>query len=100
MQHPLTVNAAGVNFTAAGITTIDVQFTLKDLPTVAVAGLMLSRSHPVDFTHAPIPVDAAVTGLDTTVVLTLSTTAGEKTVTLESDFIDEPILVLTPNNLG
>jgi hypothetical protein len=100
VQHPLTVTAVGVNFAAAGITAIDVQFTLKALPAVPVAGVTLSPSHPTDVTHAQIPIDAVVTGLDTTVVLTLSTTAGQRTLTIGHDFIDQPILVLTPNNLG
>jgi hypothetical protein len=62
--------------------------------------MTLSRSHPLDFVHAQIPVDAAVTGLDTTVVMTVATAGGTRTVTVDHDFIDEPILVLTANAIA
>lgn len=100
VQHPLTVNAAGLNFAAGAITVIDIQFALTDLPAVTVPGLTLSPSHLVDFTHANVPVDALVTGLAATVTLTVTMAAQIKTVTLGHDFLDEPILVLTPATLG
>ncbi|MFG1798383.1 hypothetical protein [Nocardia sp. NPDC049149] len=95
VQHPLTVNAAGVNFTGLGITAIRVQITLTELPGIAVPALTLTAAHAIDFVHALIPVDAAVTGMNCTVALTLSTAAGERTVTRTHDFVDQPIFVIT-----
>jgi hypothetical protein len=97
VQHPLTVNAAGLNFAAAGITAIGVQITLTADPATPVPVITLSPSHPIDFVHVMIPIDSAVTGLDGTVALTLTTAAGQRTVTVAHDFVEEPILIVTPS---
>jgi hypothetical protein len=95
VQHPLTVNAAGLNFGAAGITAIDVQITMTANPGTPVPAMTLSPSHPIDFVHVLVPIDSAVTGLAGTVALTLTTTAGQRTVAVSHDFVDEPILIIT-----
>ncbi|MEU1228013.1 hypothetical protein [Streptomyces sp. NPDC005828] len=46
-----------------------------------------------------LPVDSAVTGLDSTVLLTLTTASGTRTVTLAHDFVDKPILVVTSSTI-
>ena len=45
--------------------------------------------------HVLIPVDSAITGLDTTVTLTLTGSSGTSAVTVRHDFIDDPILTVT-----
>lgn len=95
VQHPLTVNAAGLDFTAAAVTSIGVHFTVAGVPHLAVPDLTLSPSHTIDFVHVLVAVDAAVTGLDTTVTLTADTAAGQRVITLDHDFIDEPTLIIT-----
>lgn len=95
IQHSLNVNATAVNFAAGGIAAIEVQFTLTAHPTIAVPALTLSSQHAVDFVHVLIPVVAALAGLQTTVVLAITTTGEPRDVTLTHDFINQPILVLT-----
>ncbi|MFI6166192.1 hypothetical protein ACIBCN_05330 [Nocardia sp. NPDC051052] len=99
VQHPLTINAAGLNFDATGITRMDVQISVDDDPRIAIPALSLSPAHPIDFVHVLIPLGSAVTGLDCTVVFTLSTTAGTRAVRRGHDFVDEPIFVVTGNTL-
>ncbi|MGH3380724.1 MAG: hypothetical protein ACRDP6_38915, partial [Actinoallomurus sp.] len=100
VQHPLTVNAAGLDLAATGITTIDIQITITANPATPVPAMTLSPSHLIDFVHVMVPVDSVVTGLDSTVALTLTTAAGRRTVTVSHDFVEEPILVLTPSTIA
>ena len=76
------------------------QFALVDAPAVTIAPLTLTASHPLDYTHALIPVASAITGLRATVALTLQSSTGARTVAVTHDFVDEPILVLTPMTLN
>jgi hypothetical protein len=100
VQHPLTVNATGLDLVAMGITTIEVQITLTGNPAEPVPAMTLSPSHLIDFVHVMVPVDSAVTGLDSTVALTRTSAAGSRTVTVPHDFVEEPILVLTPSMIA
>ena len=100
VQHPLTLNAAAFPFAAMGITSMTAQFALADAPAIEIAPLTLSASHPVDYTHARIPVASAITGLRTTVALTLQGAGGARSIALTHDFVAEPILVLTAAALG
>ncbi|GGY09292.1 hypothetical protein [Streptomyces tanashiensis] len=99
VQHPLTVNAAGLNFTAEGVSTIKVDITLAADPGDSAPSFTLSPSHTVDFVHVSLPVDSAVRGLDSTVLLTLTTTSGSRTVSVVHDFVDAPILVVTSSTI-
>ncbi|MFF0429539.1 hypothetical protein ACFYUJ_34835 [Streptomyces sp. NPDC004520] len=99
VQHPLTVNAAGLNFAAEGVSSITAQITLAFNPDDPVPSLTLTPSHTVDFVHVSLPVDSAVTGLDSTVLLTVTTSSGVRTVSLAHDFIDDPILTVTSSTL-
>ncbi|MGW5780955.1 hypothetical protein [Streptomyces sp. NPDC003863] len=99
VQHPLTVNAAGLNFAAEGVSTIEAEITLIANPEDPVPVLTLSPSHTIDFVHVSLPVDSAVTGLDSTVVLTVNTASGARTVTVAHDFVDKPILVVTSSTI-
>jgi hypothetical protein len=99
LQHPLTVNATGVDFARAGVTGIGIQFTLNQSPALPISPLNLSSNHAIDFVHVQIPVDAAVTGLDCTVVLTIDTATGQHSKTLDHDFTTDPILVVTTNTI-
>ncbi|SED98417.1 hypothetical protein [Streptomyces sp. TLI_105] len=99
VQHPLTVNAAGLNFAAEGVSTIKAEITLIANPGDPVPELTLSPSHTIDFVHVSLPVDSAVTGLDSTVVLTVNTTSGVRTVSVAHDFVDKPILVVTSSTI-
>jgi hypothetical protein len=98
VQHPLTVHAA-INFTTAGITAIDVAFSLTEAPTLPVPPLTLTASHTIDFVNVLIPIDSAVTGLDTTVTLNITTSSGQRTVTVSHDFVDDPTLTITNNTI-
>jgi hypothetical protein len=64
-----------------------------------VPSFTLSPSHTVDFVHVSLPVDSAVTGLDSMVVLTLTTTSGTRTVSVPHDFVDDPVLVVTSSTI-
>ncbi|MFG3037500.1 hypothetical protein ACGFYZ_11395 [Streptomyces sp. NPDC048330] len=99
VQHPLTVNAAGLNFAAEGVSTLTAEIALLADPGDPVPALTLSPSHTVDFVHVSLPVDSAVTGLDSTVLLTVTTASGVRTVSLSHDFVDEPILVVTSSTI-
>ncbi|MFE0646990.1 hypothetical protein ACFVZH_00180 [Streptomyces sp. NPDC059534] len=99
VQHPLTVNAAGLNFAAEGVSTLKAEITLIAHPGDPVPALTLSPSHTIDFVHVSLPVDSAVTGLDSTVLLTVSTASGVRTVSVAHDFVDEPILVVTSSTI-
>jgi hypothetical protein len=99
LQHPLTVNATGVNFAADGISSIAVRFSLKGLPDLPIPALSLTPSHAIDFVHASVPVTAAVVGLESTVSLTIMTSTGPKTIAINHDFATEPVLVVTNNTL-
>ena len=99
VQHPLTVHAA-INFTTAEITAIDVAFSLTEAPTLPVPPLTLTASHTIDFVNVLIPVDSAVTGLDTTVTLNITTSSGQRTVTVSHDFVDDPTLTITNNTIA
>lgn len=100
VQHPLTVNAAGLDFTTAAIASIDIHITVTADPQIPVPAMTLAPSHKIDFVHVLIPIDSAVTGLDTTVALTITTAAGQHTTTLTHDFIDQPTLIITNTTIG
>jgi len=100
IQHPLTVHAA-INFTTAGITVIEVAFSLAEVPTLPVPPpLTLTASHTIDFVNVLIPIDSAVTGLDTTVTLKITTSSAQRTVTVSHDFVDDPTLTITNNTIA
>ena len=99
VQHPLTVHAA-INFAAAGITAIDVAFSLAEAPALPVPRLTLTASHTIDFVNVLIPVDSAITGLGTTVTLDITTSSGQRTVTVTHDFVDEPTLTITNTTIA
>jgi hypothetical protein len=99
VQHSLTVQAA-INFAAAGITAIDVAFSLAEAPTLPVPRLTLTASHTIDFVNVLIPSVSAVTGLDTTVTLNITASSGQRTVTISHDFVDDPILTITNNMIA
>jgi len=100
IQHPLTVNAAGLNFAAAGIATIGIQITMTASPGTPVPAMTLTPSHPIDSVNVLVPVDSAVTGLDSTVALTLAGPAGQRAVSVSHDFVGDPVLVLTASMLA
>jgi hypothetical protein len=99
VQHPLTVEAA-FDFAAAGVTTLKVAFRLTEAPALTVPDLTLTAAHAVDFVHVLIPVDSAVTGLDTAVTLTITGPGGTRAVTVHHDFVDDPILTLTDTTIA
>ncbi|GGY09252.1 hypothetical protein [Streptomyces tanashiensis] len=99
VQHPLTVNAAGLNFAAEGVSTLEAEITLIANPGDPVPTLTLSPSHTIDFVHVSLPVESAFTGLDSTVVLTVNTASGARTVSVAHDFVDQPILVVTSSTI-
>jgi hypothetical protein len=99
VQHPLTVNAAGLNFAAEGVSTINVEITLIANPGDPVPALTLSPSHTIDFVHVSLPVGSAVTGLDSTVAVTVNTASGARTVSVAHDFVDKPVLVVTSSTI-
>jgi hypothetical protein len=97
LQHPLTINAAGVNFAADGITGIEVHFSLTALPDLPIPALFLVPAHAIDFVHVTVPVTAAVTGLESTVSLSVTTSAGNRSIAVKHDFAADPVLVVTSN---
>ena len=95
VQHPLSYNAA-FDFAAAGVRQLDVITTLTAYPGVAVVALTLTPTHRVDSVHALVPLDVVVSGLAASVQVTVTPVAGSpRTVTLTTDFVDTPILVIT-----
>lgn len=101
VQHAIVVNGAALHFSADGLTSLDIAFTLDDDPQLGVPGFTLQDGHVADSTHVLIPVVMVVSGLATTVSLTKHTAAGpQPPITLAHDFVSEPILVLTPDLLA
>ena len=99
VQHPLTVEAA-FDFAAAGVTALQVAFRLTEAPALTIPDLTLTAAHAIDFVHVLIPVDSAVTGLDTAVMLTITGPGGARAVTVHHDFVDDPILTLTDTTIS
>jgi hypothetical protein len=99
VQHPLTVNAA-LDFNTAGIHAIDVAFSLTEAPALPVPHVTLTASHTIDFVNVLIPVESAISGLDTTVTLSITTTAGHRSVTVSHDFVDDPTLTITTSAIA
>lgn len=100
LQHPLGFNATAIDFAAAGLTQIDLQPALTGLPDLSVSALTLTPTHRVDSVNVAVPIAAALAGLDATVSLTITHSDGTTTqAEVTHDFLDDPILILTPAQL-
>jgi hypothetical protein len=99
VQHPLTVEAA-FDFAAAGVASVEVAFRLTGIPALTIPDLTLTAAHTFDTVHVLIPVETAVTGLDTVVALTFTGPGGTRAVTVHNDFIHAPILTLTSTTIA
>ena len=96
IRHALIVNATAVDFTARQISQADIQFTLKDLPTIPVNSLTLTPAHRVDEVAVTIPIVAAITALNVTLTVTITGTDGShRQVELSNDFAANPIYLIT-----
>lgn len=99
IHHPLGFNAAGQFGT--DIASVLVQIALDKAPDVPVPTIALSPGHPIDNTAVEVPVQFALEGLAATVALTVTPVGGGPAYdrSLEHDFLDGPILVLTHQDL-
>jgi hypothetical protein len=96
IRHALIVNATAVDFTARQISQADIQFTLKDLPTIPVNSLTLTPAHRVDEVAVTIPIVAAITALNVTLTVTITgTDRSQRQVELSNDFAANPIYLIT-----
>ena len=96
IRHALIVNATAVDFTARQISQADIQFTLKDLPTIPVNSLTLTPAHQVDEVAVTIPIVAAITALNVTLTVTITgTDRSLRQVELSNDFAANPIYLIT-----
>ncbi|MDT0452066.1 hypothetical protein [Streptomyces hesseae] len=100
VHHWLSVNATGVPFADLGINAMEIAVALHDAPSISVPVLTLNPQHMVDSTAVDIPSVFTLTGLAAT--LTLTVTGGDPArvaaqSTVEHDFVENPIFVLTPD---
>lgn len=101
LQHPLGFNATAIDFSASGLTQIDLQPALTGLPDLSVSALTLTPQHRVDSVNVAVPIAAALAGLDATVALTITHSDGTTTqAEVTHDFLDDPILILTSAQLA
>jgi hypothetical protein len=91
-----------VNFDGRGISQIEVDVNLADLPSTAVPKFSLVKLRSVDGTTVLVPLQNAITSLQATVLFTMHHTDSQQTdtkLTLQHDFRDEPILILGDSDL-
>lgn len=99
VKYLLAVNASGVNFTTMGISNINIQIALTELPKLQIQPLIVGPTHFIDNTEIMIPLDSAVTSLVASLSLTITKSQVTETVVLTNDFIQTPIFVLTDSAL-
>ena len=101
IDHQLTVNATAIDFAALAIASITVQITLTALPSVVVPPLLLNPASNVSSATVTIPIGSALVGLSAAlaiaVVLPDGSSGGAGSAT--TDFMTDPIFVLTPDDL-
>lgn len=97
VQHPLTINASALNLTN---TVLSVSLTLDGLPGIPVPNLSLEAGHVVATAHVLVPVGVLLSGLATTLVVSITHSGESRDIVLHNDFLDEPILVLTSTALA
>lgn len=100
VQHALTVDATAVDFAAASITQLDIQFKITGLPDLPIDSITLTSSHAVDFVHVLVPIGAVVVGLSTIVTISIASPQGVRQVNVTHDFLDDPILILSNAQLA
>ena len=101
-QYALGVNANSVRFDARGISQIDVQVSLSDLPDIAVPNFSLVNLRKVDGTTVLVPLQNAISGLHAALLFTIHHVDSQQRdakFTLQHDFMDEPILILKDSDL-
>jgi len=99
IHHAIGFNATGQ--LAPAISKVSIAMTLDDAPDVALPTIELTPEHPIDNTAVEVPVAFAITGLATTLALTVTHTDGSPQFTgsLTHDFLAHPILTLTREQL-
>lgn len=101
IEHQLTVNATAVDFAALGIASITVQIALTALPSVVVPPLILNPAGNVASATVTVPVGSTLIGLNASlaiaVVMPDGSSRGKGSAT--TDFMTNPIFVLTPDDL-
>ena len=98
VHHVLGINATGIDFPGLGITNINVSASLTNVTGIQIPALSLNPAHKVDNTTVNIPVNFAITGMPTTLTITVTSSNPGKVasqVSINHDFVDEPIFVLT-----
>jgi hypothetical protein len=101
IAHQLTVNATAIDFAALGIATITVQTALTALPSVTVPPLVLDPTDAVATATVTVPLGSALVGLGAslTIVVSMADGSGGGDGTAATDFMTDPIFVLTPDDL-
>jgi hypothetical protein len=101
IENQLTVNATAIDFTALGIASVTVQIALTALPSVVVPPLLLNPTSNVASAIVTIPLGSALVGLSATLAIAVTmpdgSSGGEGSAT--TDFMTNPVFVLTPDNL-
>ena len=99
VQHSL-IYSASLDFAAEAVAQLDIAATLTDLPSGPIPTVTLTPTHPSDSVHALVPIDVLVTGLTAHVEVTVTATDGTKrTVDIDNDFLQDPMLTITSASL-
>lgn len=101
IANQLTVNATAIEYAALGIASITVQIALTALPSVAVPPLILGPSSPVASATVTIPIGSALIGLNASLAIAVTMSDGSSggETSSATDFMTNPIFVLTPDAL-
>ena len=99
VHHVLGFNAVGQ--LASDLTEIRIQASVASLPDLQLPVVTLTPAHQLDSITADLPVLFAVTGMEATLVITVTPAQGAAyDVTMVHDFTAHPVLNLTRADLA
>jgi hypothetical protein len=97
------VNASGVNFEARGISQIDVQVSVRNLPSLQVPQFSLVPLHRVDRAIALVPFVNAISTLQADILFIVhhsDPAQADQKLSLSHEFMRTPIFILNDSDLG
>jgi hypothetical protein len=98
VAYQLGVVASGVDFAARGIASIDVSIVVTSLPALTVPNFTLTNLNRAGNEQITIPVMSAISTLPATLAFSVAPLDGRTSpvhFTLTTDFIDDPIFILS-----
>jgi hypothetical protein len=92
------INAGAIGFIKRGIAGLDVQISFTDMPQVAPVNMTLSANTSMASAGVPIPIQTLLGTLRGTILFAiryLDSTKPVEHVTVQNDFLQQPLFVLT-----